>query len=667
MKSQLFQCFAVSKHIRPPELAHPACSMYKKVRNRFVQMAFDPKAVLKRLSADTPRAFELTVTAEAVLESRYLLRNEHRQVIETPEELLARVSQAAAAPERDSGTDPNLWAELFRLVMLRKEFLPNTPTLVNAGRPSGQLAACFVLPVGDSAEAVSETVREMALVQKTGGGTGFSFSNLRPAADPLNAGDASHAGPVRCMEAFDAATDQVKQTGIRRGANMGILSVDHPDIVEFVSAKLRPDRLTNFNLSVAVTDTFMDRAERGQAYPLVDPHTGKPARKLEARRVLRMISNLAWQVGDPGVIFIDTINRANPTPHLGEVESTNPCGELPLLPYESCNLGSINLASFVCDNKDLDWERLKAVVWIAVRFLDNIIDANAFPLRQIRSQTLLSRKIGLGVMGFADALILLNVSYTEPDALDWADRIMDFVATESKRASAWLAVQRGAFPAFEESLLKTSGHGPVRNATTNTVAPTGTLSIIAGCSASIEPLFGLAYARHILEGRRFEELHSLLQPVAERFGVWSDQLKQHVEQTGSLSGFDGLPEPFAKLFPVAHQIPYHQHIKMQAAFQQHVDNSVSKTINLAHDASPRDVVKAIALAWKLGCKGLTVYRDKSRAEQVLLRGIAEMDGTDRRTAERPEPSRSTCPECGHEAFQSSGCSVCRKCAWSNCQ
>jgi ribonucleoside-diphosphate reductase alpha chain len=630
-------------------------------------MAFDPKAVLERLSADAPRTFELTATARAVLESRYLLRNEQGGVIETQEELLSRVSQAAAAPERESGTDPDLWAGLFRLTMLRKEFLPNTPTLTNAGRPAGQLAACFVLPVGDSAEAVSETVREMALVQKTGGGTGFSFSNLRPAADPGNAGGVRHAGPVRCMEAFDAATDRVKQTGMRRGANMGILSVDHPDVVEFVSAKLHPDRLTNFNLSVAVTDTFMDRAERGQPYPLVDPQTGTPASNLDARRVLELISNLAWQVGDPGVIFIDTINRTNPTPHLGEVESTNPCGELPLLPYESCNLGSINLARFVRDNKDLDWERLKAVVWVAVRFLDNIIDANAFPLQQIRAQTLKSRKIGLGVMGFADALILLNVSYTDPAALKWAGRIMEFVATESKRASAWLAGQRGPCPAVADRLLKNSDLGPVRNATTNTVAPTGTLSVLAGCSASIEPLFGLAYTRHILEGRRFEELHPLLEPVAGRFGVWSDRLKQHVERTGSLTGFDGLPEQFTKLFPVAHQIPYAHHIKMQAAFQQHVDNSVSKTINLPHDAAPREVEDAIRLAWKLDCKGLTVYRDKSRAEQVLRRGVAETDGSDQQTAEQPKPFRSTCPECGHETFRSSGCAVCRRCAWSDCR
>lgn len=609
----------------------------------------------------------LSENALAVLRARYLAR-EDGVVVETPEEMFRRVATHVASVELGLGYTADEVAAAsvtFERMMADLDFLPNSPTLMNAGRPLGQLAACFVVPVEDSTSGVFEAVRWAAEIQKTGGGTGFSFSRLRPAGDRVESTGGSASGPVALMAVFDVATEAIKQGGTRRGANMGMLRVDHPDILEFIAQKLDPTKMRNFNLSVAVTDAFMAAVAAGAPYDLVNPRTGLAVGQLEARRVLDAIANAAWAIGDPGMVFIDRVNRLHPAANLGEVEATNPCGEVPLLPFEACNLGSIDVGRFVVAREggpDFDWARLKTTIHDAVRFLDDVIDANRYPLPAIERATKATRKIGLGVMGWADALVAFDIGYDEPAALVLADRLATFLEDESLAASRALADRRGPFPAWAGSRWdqRNIDHGttdrPLRNATTTTIAPTGTISIIAGSSSGIEPIYALAYRRNVLDGAELAEVNPVFRRVAHAGGFASDELFAGVAETGGVRGRGDVPADVQRRFPTAHEIGVAAHVRMQAAFQRRVHAAVSKTINLRREATPLDVKAAYELAYELGCKGITVYRDGSREGQVLVTGA-------RTPAIAAAPG---CPECGTALIVQSGCRLCRHCGWSVC-
>ena len=560
---------------------------------------------------------KLSVNATHVLERRYLLRDERGEVAETPREMLVRVARAIAAVDADyPDSDVERSEQEFLEAMARLEFLPNSPTLMNAGTALGQLAACFVLPVGDSLPEIFNAVRDMAIIHQSGGGTGFGFSSLRPRGDLVRSTGGIASGPVSFMRVFDAATNTIKQGGRRRGANMAVLSVYHPDVMEFITAKLDGDTLRNFNISVAVDDAFMDAAAHDGTYSLTNPRSGEEVMGRNAREVFDLLATSAWQCGDPGLLFLDEINRHNPTPAIGEIQSTNPCGEQPLLPYEACNLGSINLAAMVRDGR-LDVDRLRRVVHTAAHFLDNVIDASRYPLDAIVEHTHANRKIGLGVMGFADALIKLGVPYDSDEAVATAEQIMGFITAEARQASMALARARGSFPNFERSVWPERGFAALRNATCTTVAPTGSISMIANCSSGIEPLFALSYTRQILEGTTLVEENALFREAAERGGFLSDSLLREVAKRGSCRGLAAVPGDVQRLFPTAHEIAPEWHVRLQAAFQRHTDNGVSKTCNLPASATPADVRRIYQLAHELRCKGITVYRYGSTAGQVL--------------------------------------------------
>ena len=745
----------------------------------------------------------LTDNALQVLRARYLAR-EDGVVIETPEDLFVRVARHVSAVEARLGYRADEVAHaraMFERMITSLEFVPNSPTLMNAGRPLGQLAACFVVPVEDSTTGVFEAVRWAAEIQKTGGGTGFSFSQLRPAGDLVASTGGTASGPVALMQVFDVATEAIKQGGTRRGANMGMLRVDHPDILEFIALKLDPARMRNFNLSVAVTDAFMAAVAAGKPYDLVNPRTGKVVGQLDARRVLDAIANAAWAVGDPGMVFIDRVNELQPTPQLGAIEATNPCvtgdtriwtfdrglvaiedlvgtqpviatcdgadvifrtatavvktgrqpvlrlrtdkgldlrltpdhvvttdkgdvpaaqicigwkipgivaagldaprdrlndlvrwavvtsiepageedvfdlvepethhffangllvhncGEQPLLPFESCTLGSIDVGRFVdLDKRDLDWPRLRETIHAAVRFLDDVIDANLYPLLEIERATKATRKIGLGVMGWADALAALDIAYDSEAAIGLGERLAAFLESESLDASAALAERRGAFPAWQGSRWQEAGHKPLRNATTTTVAPTGTISIIAGCASGIEPFYALAYRRNVLDGAELTEVNPAFQRIAGERGFASSELYATIAEHGGVRERGEVPEDVRRVFPTAHEIDVEWHVRMQAAFQRHVHAAVSKTINLRRGASAADVKAAYQLAYELGCKGITVYRDGSREGQVLVTGS-------RGAVMNAAPS---CPECGSVLVVQTHCRLCRHCGWSVC-
>ena len=571
---------------------------------------------------------KLTINAVKVLERRYLQRDDEGRICETPGEMLQRVAGAVAEVESKHGraADVRRWEEEFLGVMTRLDFLPNSPTLMNAGTKMGQLSACFVLPVRDSMRSIFRALSEMALVHQTGGGTGFTFSHLRPSGDVVGPTHGVASGPVSFMRVFDTATEVVKQGGRRRGANMGVLRVDHPDVLAFVESKVGTQNLRNFNLSVAITDAFMKAVKNDKSYDLVNPRTGKRSARLSARAVFDLIATSAWNSGDPGMLFIDEINRRNPTPALGRIEATNPCGELPLMPYESCNLGSINLSHMRGDG-DVDWTKLKHTIRVGVRFLDNVIEANRYIVPRIKTITLANRKIGLGVMGFADLLVKLGIPYDSRKALELGVKIMRTVSGEARNASADLAAERGVFPNWAKSRFAKRGRRQ-RNATVTTVAPTGTISILAGCSSGIEPIFALSFVRNVMGGTRLLEVHPVFEAVAKERGFYSADLMMEIARRGAVRGMTGVPKRIARTFVTALDISPEWHVRMQAAFQKHCDNSVSKTVNLPEEAGVDDVKKVFRLAYELKCKGVTIYRYGTREDQVLqfARPDAALDG-----------------------------------------
>ncbi|MBI3724098.1 adenosylcobalamin-dependent ribonucleoside-diphosphate reductase [bacterium] len=599
-----------------------------------------------------PRTPEPAVSENSrrILEARYLVRSADGSVVETPAGMFWRVACAVAAPEAARGEDAHAVARDFYAALASLEFLPNSPTLMNAGREIGQLAACFVLPVEDSIDAIFETLKHAAKIQRTGGGTGFSFSRLRPKDDAVATTGGRASGPISFMRVYNAATDAIHQGGVRRGANMAILRVDHPDILEFVDVKSDPAELRNFNVSVAVTDAFMRAVREGGAYDLVSPRTGTALGSLDARAVFDRIVARAWESGEPGVVFIDRVNATNPTPLQGAMESTNPCAELPLLSYESCNLGSVNLSKLVSrEKRDLDWERFASLIELSVRFLDDVIDANRYPLPAIEAVTKANRKIGLGIMGFADALVLLGIPYDSDEALALAERIAAFLEENGRRASRELARKRGPFPAWTGSLWHRRGDPPQRNATVTTIAPTGTIALIAGCSSGIEPLFAVSYVRRALDGEALlTVVHPELARIAQERGFASSELEARVAKTGTLAQVPGVPEDVRRVFRTAHEIAPERHVRMQAAFQKHGDNAISKTINLPEDATRDDVKRAYLLAYELGCKGITVYRYGSRTGQVLsLAGESSGASPAAPTARHGGVCGPICPSCGY--------------------
>ncbi|MEM3084995.1 MAG: vitamin B12-dependent ribonucleotide reductase [Nitrososphaerales archaeon] len=567
---------------------------------------------------------KLGINAIKVLQRRYLLRNERDEIIETPSQLFRRVARAVASVETkyNKKVDVKKLEEQFYEMMSNLEFLPNTPTLMNAGTTLGQLSACFVIPVEDSLQGIFDAVKWTAIIHQSGGGTGFSFSRLRPRGDRVRSSGGIASGPVTFMTIFDQTTDVIKQGGRRRGANMGILNVNHPDILEFITCKSKENFLSNFNISVAVTDAFMKAVAKNKEYALINPRNKEIVRKLNAREVFDLIVANAWKTGDPGIIFIDEINRHNPTPEAGKIEATNPCGEQPLLPWESCNLGSINLSKVV-EGRRIDWDKLGKLTHLAVRFLDNVIDANKYPVAQIKEITYSNRKIGLGIMGFAEALIKMGIPYDSAKALRAGKQIMKFIQTEGHKASQQLGKERGDFPNFRNSIWRTKRkYKHMRNATVTTIAPTGTISIIAGCSSGIEPLFAVSFVRNVMGGVRLLEVNEVFQQIARRRKFTSELLMQ-VAQTGSVQKIANIPKDLKRIFVTALDITPEWHVKMQAAFQKYTDNAVSKTINFPENATLEDVRKAYLLAYKLRCKGITVYRYGSKPEQVLTIGSLE--------------------------------------------
>lgn len=625
-----------------------------------------------------PESLGFSENALKVLEKRYLNRDNKGNCIETPKEMLKRVSDTIALGNKED-------AERFYGVMAKRYFMPNSPTLMNAGKELGQLAACFVLPVEDSLVSIFDTLKNTALIHQSGGGTGFSFSRLRPKNSLVRSTMGVSSGPVSFMEVYNSATEAVKQGGTRRGANMGILRVDHPDIIDFINCKTDLNKLNNFNISVAVTDKFMEAYLNGEDYDLINPQDGTVYAKKNAKEVFDLIVNRAWQNGEPGIIFIDRINADNPTPKLGEIESTNPCGEVPLLPYEACNLGSINLGQMVTDTKEIDWDLLEQTVRTAMRFLDNVITVNKYPLPQIKEIVSDNRKIGLGVMGWADMLMKLDVSYASENGVALAGEVMEFIDYVSKTESVELAKERGKFNNFDGSIYDCENyfykkyHGGkitdaqwqkldddvkkygLRNATTTCIAPTGTISMIAGASGGIEPLFGLVFSRNIMDGTELLEVNPIFEEYMKSNGLYSQNIMAEIAKDGSVAHMDNISEDVKNIFQTAHDITPYRHVKMQAAFQKHTDNAVSKTVNFVESATEDDIKEAYILAYKNKLKGITVYRNNSRQFQPMNLEV-------KKETYNPTGEIKTvkCPECGNEIQMAEGCFICLNCGYSGC-
>ncbi len=657
---------------------------------------------------------ELSENGIKVLEKRYLKRDAQGRVIETPHDLFNRVATTIAQADRKFGAseeEVQKSAEKFYNFMAKKYFMPNSPTLMNAGRELGQLSACFVLPVEDSLEGIFETIKNTALIHKSGGGTGFSFSRLRPKNDVVKSTMGVSSGPVSFMEVFNAATEAVKQGGTRRGANMGILRIDHPDILEFIHCKDDVTKLQNFNISVAITNKFMEAVKKNEDYELIHPNTKEVVQKLNAREIFEIIVTGAWQTGEPGVIFIDQMNSDNPTPQIGPIESTNPCGEVPLLPFEACNLGSINLAKMIKVNEigglDIDWETLENTTKCAIHFLDNVIVANNYPLPQIAKMVQDNRKIGLGVMGWADMLMQLGISYCSEAGIELASKIMEFIDYHSKVESIRLSEERGKFNNFEGSIYsygsylyekykgKSAGvisdnmwkaldekiaRVGIRNATTTCIAPTGTISMIAGCSGGVEPLFSLVFMRDIMDGTKLVEVNPIFEKYAKEHGFYSKELMERIGSEGTVAHIDELPANVKQTFATAHDVSPEYHIRMQAAFQLHTDNAVSKTVNFEEHATKEDVARAYVLGYEAGLKGLTVYRNNSRLTQPM---VLEKKKEEPKAETAPvveevveevkndfefevKIEKKVCPECGNTIEMAEGCFICLNCGYSGC-
>lgn len=571
----------------------------------------------------------LTDNALKVIEKRYLMRDDMNNIVETPEGMFRRVARVVAKADEMYGASKEEIAKTeasFYEAMARLEFLPNSPTFSGAGTRIGQLAACFVLPVEDNMRSILKTQMDMGLIQKSGGGTGFSFSRIRPKNDLVGSTGGIASGPIGFMQMFNDTTEMIKQGGIRRGANMGMLRVDHPDILEFIDYKEKEGTLTTFNISVAITDKFMKATEEDTNYDLMNPHSGKKVGELKAREVFDKIVRGAWRNGEPGVIFIDRVNAKNPTPHLGDMEATNPCGEQPLLPHESCNLGSINLGRLIKEldgELDIDWDRFEKIIRMAVHFLDNVIDVNRFPIPEIEENTKRTRKIGMGVMGLADLFFQIGISYDSEEGAQMAEKIMKFLSKISHEESEIIAAKKGSFPAFKGSIWDKKGQKSMRNAATTTIAPTGTISMMATATSGIEPIFALVYTKTVMDGTELVEVNRHFKEALEKAGIYSEELLRRIAKEGSVQNFPEIPEDIRRVFVTAQDISPEWHVKLQAACQKYTDNAISKTINFGNSATVEDVEKAYILAFKLNCKGITVYRDGSRNIQVITTGTAE--------------------------------------------
>lgn len=638
---------------------------------------------LKRTMLGMPVDTKVGINQLRVLKERYLLRDEMGKVKETPEQLWRRVADNIAQAELLHGATQETaqaWSDKFVTLMENMEFMPNTPTLMNAGTPIQQLSACFVLPVEDSIESIYETMKHQAMIHQSGGGTGFSFTRLRPKGSMVKSTKGVATGPVGFMSVYNASTEIIKQGGKRRGANMGILRVDHPDIREFIHCKDDITKINNFNISVALTEKFMEAVEKGEDFDLIDPHTKLPVRKENAAALFEELVTSAWKSGDPGIIFIDRINRDNPVPHIYEIEATNPCGEQPLGPYDSCNLGSINLAKYVTSQGEVMWNELRETIRTSVRFLDNTIDMNKYVIPQIEKMNKGNRRIGLGVMGWSDMLFKLNIPYNSEEGCEYAEKMVKFIREEADAMSQEIGTEKGPFPHIKGSIYDVPNGPTFRNCARITIAPTGTISMIADCSSGVEPLFAISFVKRVMDGQELLYVNDIFKEVAIKRGIYTEELMEKIAAEGTLQHCTEIPEDIRKVFVCAHDISPYWHVRMQAAWQKYTDNAISKTVNFSHDAQVEDVKEVYTLAYKQGCKGVTIYRDGSKGfeNQVLnlnVKGKSNKEVEDQykqkvlstKPHDASKGEMKTCTKCnGNKLHMQEGCATCMDCGYSYC-